>query len=66
VTTVGTGHQDGLLAVIPAHDEAARIGRVVIAARRHLPVLVVDDGSSDDTASIAEAAGARVLRRDPN
>jgi glycosyltransferase involved in cell wall biosynthesis len=55
-----------ILAVIPAHDEAGRIKRVVEAARRHLPVLVVDDGSRDDTAARAEAAGARVLRRAPN
>jgi glycosyltransferase involved in cell wall biosynthesis len=34
--------------------------------RRHLPVLVVDDGSTDDTAAAAEAAGARVLRQVPN
>jgi glycosyltransferase involved in cell wall biosynthesis len=55
-----------ILALIPAHDEAGRIERVVAGARRHLPVLVVDDGSSDDTAPRAEAAGARVLRRSPN
>jgi glycosyltransferase involved in cell wall biosynthesis len=39
---------------------------VVEGAGRHLPVLVVDDGSSDDTAALAEAAGARVLRQSPN
>jgi glycosyltransferase involved in cell wall biosynthesis len=55
-----------ILAVVPAHDEAARIERVVEGARRHLPVLVVDDGSSDATAAVAEAAGARVLRQSPN
>lgn len=31
-----------------------------------LPVLVVDDGSKDETAAIAEAAGATVLRQRPN
>jgi len=55
-----------IVAVIPAHDEAARIEQVVEGARRHLPVLVVDDGSSDDTAVRAEAAGARVVRQTPN
>jgi glycosyltransferase involved in cell wall biosynthesis len=55
-----------ILAVIPAHDEAGRIERVVGGARQHLPVLVVDDGSTDDTAARAEAAGARVLRQSPN
>ena len=51
---------------VTAHDEAPRIARVVTAAARHLPVLVVDDGSSDDTAAVAEAAGAEVLRQTPN
>jgi glycosyltransferase involved in cell wall biosynthesis len=55
-----------ILAVVPAHDEARRIEQVVEGALRHLPVLVVDDGSSDDTAARAEAAGARVVRQSPN
>jgi glycosyltransferase involved in cell wall biosynthesis len=55
-----------IIAVIPAHDEGPRIGAVVRAAAAHLPVLVVDDGSSDDTAAVAEAAGATVLRQRPN
>jgi Glycosyl transferase family 2 len=48
--------------VIPVFDESATIGRVVAAARAHGPVLVVDDGSRDDSAAIAAAAGAEVLR----
>jgi glycosyltransferase involved in cell wall biosynthesis len=56
----------GVLALIPAHNEAPRIGPVIEAAARHLPVLVVDDGSSDGTAAVAEAAGARVIRQTPN
>jgi glycosyltransferase involved in cell wall biosynthesis len=32
----------------------------------HLPVLVVDDGSQDETARVAEAAGASVIRQTPN
>jgi glycosyltransferase involved in cell wall biosynthesis len=52
--------------LIPAWNEAGRIGPVVRAARRHLPVLVVDDGSADATAQSAEAAGAIVLRHDRN
>lgn len=55
-----------ILAVIPAHDEAPRVGAVVRAAARHLPVLVVDDGSHDDTARVARDAGAVVLERTPN
>ena len=55
-----------VLALIPAHDEAPRIAAVVTGAARHLPVLVVDDGSSDGTAAEAAAAGAKVLRQHPN
>jgi len=66
VATVDTPPRGRILALIPAHDEAPRIGAVVDAALRHLPVLVVDDGSSDETAVVAERAGARVQRQHPN
>jgi glycosyltransferase involved in cell wall biosynthesis len=56
-------------AVIPAFNEAERIGKTIAALKR-LPeideIVVVDDGSTDDTASAAEAAGARVVRQSPN
>ena len=55
-----------ILALIPGYEEGPRIGAVVEAARRHLPVLVVDDGSTDDTAASAVAAGAEVIRQRPN
>lgn len=55
-----------ILALIPAHDEGPRVGAVVEVARRFLPVVVVDDGSSDDTADRADAAGATVIRQAPN
>lgn len=55
-----------MLGLVPAHDEATRIARVVEVARRHVPVLVVDDGSRDDTAAVAASAGARVIRQTPN
>ena len=61
-----TDRTDSLIALIPAYDEGPRIGPVVMAARAHLPVLVVDDGSSDDTATRAESAGATVVRHVPN
>jgi hypothetical protein len=48
--------------VIPVFNEAETIGRVVAAARGHGPVVVVDDGSHDDSGAIAAQAGADVLR----
>src|SRR5919197_3222670 len=53
------------LAVVPAYNEAATVGRVVRSIHEHAPefdVVVVDDGSTDATGPIAEDAGARVLR----
>jgi glycosyltransferase involved in cell wall biosynthesis len=55
-----------VLALIPAYNEAAHVTEVVTGARAHLPVLVVDDGSTDNTAVRAEEAGADVLRQVPN
>jgi glycosyltransferase involved in cell wall biosynthesis len=60
------GNPPRVLALIPGYEEGPRIGAVVERARRHLPVLVVDDGSTDDTAARAEAAGAVVLPQRPN
>lgn len=53
--------------VIPAYNEAATIADIVRRARRQAPwVIVVDDGSSDDTAVRADAADAVVLRQPVN
>ena len=50
------------LAIIPAYNERASIGRVVAETLRHVDaVLVVDDGSSDSTAAEAKRAGASVV-----
>ena len=57
--------QPSYLAVIPAYNEAATVDAVVRALRERVPhfdALVVDDGSTDDTAQIAHLAGATVLR----
>ena len=56
---------DRLSIVIPAKNEAASIGRVVDIAHAEFPdaeIIVVDDGSSDDTAEIAGNAGAVVVK----
>jgi dolichyl-phosphate beta-glucosyltransferase len=59
-----------LTVVVPAYMEQDRIGQTVarlradldtLAAYGGLEVLVVDDGSTDDTAAVAEAAGATVV-----
>jgi len=52
------------LAVVPAYNEAATVGRVVAAINSEAPefdVLVVDDGSTDETAIRAAHAGAVVV-----
>ena len=61
-----------LAVVIPAFNEAATIGSVVAAVPVRIPridhvhIVVVDDGSTDDTASVARAAGAEVVRHRRN
>ncbi len=57
---------DKMVALIPAYNEVERILPVIQGAREFLPVWVVDDGSSDQTAVVAEAAGAQVFRQRPN
>jgi glycosyltransferase involved in cell wall biosynthesis len=51
--------------VIPARDEAETIGELITELRDTLPraeILVVDDGSIDDTASVSMSSGALVYR----
>lgn len=64
-TTDATGDRDVLIA-IPAYDEAGTIADVVAAARPRGTVLVIDDGSSDDTADRAREAGAEVVAHAEN
>ena len=61
----GDGRSRPIVAVIPAYNEERSIGSVVLKTRKHVDtVIVVDDGSTDLTAEIAEAAGAIVLRHE--
>ncbi len=57
-------------AIIPAYDAARTVGAVVSSVRQAFgdlgDVIVVDDGSTDDTRARAEAAGAIVVRHPKN
>ena len=56
---------NSLSIVIPAKNESGAIANAVTGAREKFPdaeIIVVDDGSTDDTASVAESAGAKVIR----
>jgi len=55
-----------LAVVIPAYREEATIESVVSAAKNYGDVLVIDDGSPDATGERAAAAGAIVVRNEPN
>jgi len=55
-----------IVALIPGYQEGPRIAAVVAGARSFLPVVVVDAGSTDETAAQAAAAGATVLVQRPN
>lgn len=57
----------GVVVVIPAFDEERFIASVVLQAMPYAErVIVVDDGSRDRTADLAEAAGAVVIRQPEN
>jgi len=60
-----------IVLVLPARNEGPRIGAVLrrvpaLAAGHRVRVIVVDDGSRDDTAAIARAAGAEVISHPHN
>ncbi len=61
----------GIILLIPAHDEAGRIGALIerlpgVVHGMATTCLVVDDGSSDGTAAEALAAGAQVISHPVN
>ncbi len=52
---------------IPAYNEGKTIASMVLKAKRYVDeVIVVDDGSSDDTVELAEEAGAKVIKHEEN
>lgn len=58
-------HKKPMIVIVPAYNEARHIGAVVRDIRAHAPqadIVVIDDGSADNTAQQARAAGAAVLR----
>jgi glycosyltransferase involved in cell wall biosynthesis len=58
---------DDVWLVVPLYNEAQVIGDVVRSARHTFPNIVcVDDGSADDSAALASAAGAVVVRHPVN
>jgi glycosyltransferase involved in cell wall biosynthesis len=53
--------------IIPALNESQEIANLIQQARRFVPdILVIDDGSTDQTAQIAKSSGAEVLRNERN
>ena len=61
------GWRPTVTALVPAHDEATVIGKTLTSLELvdwpGLEVIVIDDGSVDDTASIARSHGVRVIRQ---
>ena len=56
-------YKSRVLVLIPAYNESATVGDVVSRVlKQGLPVLVVDDGSHDDTAQVAVKSGASCVR----
>jgi glycosyltransferase involved in cell wall biosynthesis len=56
-----------VIACMPAFNEEKYIGSLVLKTRQYVDeVIVIDDGSTDNTAEIARLAGARVIQHEGN
>jgi glycosyltransferase involved in cell wall biosynthesis len=67
ITGVSERAAMNVIAILPAYNEATRVSAVVASALPRVnQVIVVDDGSTDDTAAVAQAAGAVVIRHPEN
>lgn len=59
--------KEKILALLPAYNEAAHLGKVLQGVREQISdILVVDDGSKDETAQVARDAGVELLCRGYN
>ena len=59
------GHAERVSVLVPARDEAHRIGPLLSSLPRDVQVLVLDDGSTDGTGDLVRAAGFPVLEGQP-
>jgi glycosyltransferase involved in cell wall biosynthesis len=55
-----------IIILIPAYNEQETISKVVMNAKKYANILVVDDGSIDKTAELAEKSGAFLLKNESN
>ncbi len=66
-SSIPTTRKNPTIALIPAYNESRFIGSMVLATRKYVDlIVVVDDGSSDRTAEIAQSAGAVVVQHQHN
>ena len=66
-TVISMLKQHRVVVIVPAYNEERFSGSVILKVLQFpVTAIVVDDGSSDNTAFIAKAAGAQVVRHDQN